>query len=184
MVLLIPFGGHSPRVGRDVFLAPTAVLIGNVTVEEGASVWFGAVLRGDFGAITIGAGSSVQDNVVVHTGADCPTLIGRNVTIGHNATVEGCAIGDGALIGVGAVVLPYAVIGAGSLVAANSVVLERTEIPEGVLVTGAPAKVKGPLQGRARDWTGFAARDYHAMQARYRAEGVDRFAEQPADAHS
>ena len=111
---------------------------------------------------------------MIHSGEDCDTILGNNATLGHNVTVEGCVIGDNTLIGVNAVVLPYSRIGTGSLIAASSLVLERAEIPDYVLVTGIPGKVKGPLEGRARDWTGFAPRDYLKMQARYRAEGIDQ----------
>lgn len=174
MALIIPFGGKTPRLGKDVFLAPTAVLIGDVEIGDHTSVWFGCVLRGDFGAIRVGRNCTLQDNAVIHSGEDCDTVLGDNVTLGHNVTVEGCVIGDNTLIGVNAVVLPYSRIGTGSLIAASSLVLERAEIPDYVLVTGIPGRVKGPLEGRARDWTGFAPRDYLKMQARYRAEGIDK----------
>lgn len=174
MALLIEFDGKKPQIGRDVFLAPTAVLIGAVHVEDNASIWFGAVLRADFGPIFIGAGSSIQDNAVVHSQADFPTRVGRNVTVGHNATIEGCMIGDNSLIGIGAVVLQYTEIGERVLIAANSVVLEHSQIPPRSLVAGAPAKVKKELSGRALEWTEFAVKDYHEIHARYRAQGVDQ----------
>src|SRR5438128_733702 len=119
MALLIEYHSKRPRVADDVFLAPTAVLIGDVTVEAGASIWFGAVLRGDFGAIVIGPGSNVQDNAVIHTGEAQPTVIGANVTIGHGAVLEQCAIGDGAIVSMNATVLPRAVVGGEAMVAAG-----------------------------------------------------------------
>ncbi len=105
MAHFLPFDGKEPQVAPDAFVAPTAVLIGDVVVEEGASVWFGAVLRGDFGRIVVGAGSSVQDNCVVHTNEDLPTIIGQNVTVGHLSLLEGCVIEDGAIVGMGSIVL-------------------------------------------------------------------------------
>src|SRR5919201_4776733 len=110
MALLIAYKGKLPRVADDAFLAPTAVLIGDVTVEAGASIWFGAVLRGEFGPIVVGAGSNVQDNAVIHVGEAWPTTIGVNVTVGHGAVLEGCTIGDGAVLGMNATVLPNATI--------------------------------------------------------------------------
>src|SRR6185295_14746553 len=110
MAFLIEFNGKRPRVADDVFLAPTAVLIGDVTVESGASIWFGAVLRGDFGTIVIGPGANVQDNAVIHVGETWPTHIGANVTIGHGAVLEGCTIGEGAVIGMNATLLPRSTV--------------------------------------------------------------------------
>ena len=161
------FDGKQPRVARDVFVAPSADLIGDVVVEERASIWFGAVLRGDFSSIVIGAGSSVQDNVVVHCAAGLPTVVGRNVTIGHGALLEGCVIEDGAVIGMGAVVLQRARVGSGSMVAAGAVVREGQEIPAGVVAAGAPAVIKKELDGSAREWVESAARQYQELRARY-----------------
>jgi len=174
MAHLIEYNGKKPQIGKDVFLAPTAVLIGDVRVGDNSSIWFGTVLRGDFGPITVGTCCSIQDNAVIHSMGERPTEIGNNVTIGHNATVEGCKIGDNSLIGIGAVVLQYVEIGERVVVAANSVVLERSQIPSHVLVTGAPAKVKKELTGNALDWTSFAIKDYQWLQSRYREQGVDQ----------
>ena len=170
--MIIEFDGKKPRIGKNVFIAPTAVLIGDVEIGGGTSIWFGAVLRGDFGPITIGQNCSIQDNCVIHSGEDHPTKIGNNVTIGHNVTAEGCVVGDNVLIGSGSVVLPYTTIREKTLIAANSTVLERSDFPAGVLVAGSPAKVKRELIGRALDWTQFAIDDYTKMQARYRAQGI------------
>ncbi len=156
-----------PTIAADAFIAPTAVLIGDVVVEEGASVWFGAVLRADFDRIVIGAGSCVQDNAVVHCATDLPTLIGADVTVGHGAMLEGCVVEDGALVGMGAIVLQRARIGAGSMVAAGSVVGEGQEIPRGVLAAGTPAVVKKQLSGSAADWVEKAAKEYQQLRLRY-----------------
>lgn len=165
------FGGREPRIAQDAFIAPSADLVGDVTVEERASIWFGAVLRGDFSSIVIGAGSSVQDNAVVHCAAGLPTAVGRNVTIGHGALLEGCVIEDGAVIGMGAIVLQRARVGRGSMVAAGAVVREGQEIPPGVMVAGAPAVVRKELDGSSRAWVESAAIHYQALRARYLEEG-------------
>jgi carbonic anhydrase/acetyltransferase-like protein (isoleucine patch superfamily) len=164
---LIEFEGKTPVVADDAYLAPTAVLIGDVTVSAGASIWFGAVLRGDNSQIVIGEGSNVQDNCVIHCADGLPTIVGANVTIGHMAMLEGCTIGDGALIGMGAIVLQRARVGAASLVAAGSVVGEGVEIPDGVLAAGTPAKVKKALEGSSRRWVETAAREYQAKRLKY-----------------
>ena len=174
MAHLIEFDGKTPRIGANVFLAPTATLIGDVTVGDNTSIWFGAVIRGDFGVITIGKNCTIQDNSMIHVSDDAPTVIGDNVTIGHGAVVEGCKIGDHSMVGNGAVVLLYVMMGERSVVAANSVVLEHTQIPPLSLFTGAPAKFKKTLEGRALDWTDFAPKNYLWIQAKYRAQGIDK----------
>src|SRR5919205_2305771 len=163
----LPFEDKRPLVADDAFIAPTAVLIGDVVVEEGASVWFGAVLRGDFDKIVVGAGSSVQDNCVVHTNEDLPTLIGQNVTVGHLSMLHGCVIEDGALIGMGSIILDRARIGRRAMLAAGSVVNEGGEIPPEVLAAGAPAQVKKTLDGSSSKWVEIAACEYQTLRLRY-----------------
>ena len=167
MATVIELDGKTPQVADDAFIAPTAVLIGDVTVESGASVWFGAVLRGDNSAIVIGAGSNVQDNCVIHCADGLPTIVGRNVTVGHMAMLEGCVIGDGSLVGMGAIVLQRATVGANALVAAGAVVGEGMEIPDGVLAAGVPATVKKQLAGSSQRWARTAAREYQSKRLRY-----------------
>jgi len=174
MAYLIEFEGKRPRIGRNVFLAPTATLIGDVEVGDDTSIWFGVVVRADFGPIRIGAGSTIQDNSVVHVSSDVPTIIGNSVTLGHGVVVEGCTVGDHCLIGNGAVVLLHVTMGERSVVGANSVVREHTVIEPMSMYVGAPARFKRMLDGRALDWTNFAPADYRHMQARFRAEGIDR----------
>jgi carbonic anhydrase/acetyltransferase-like protein (isoleucine patch superfamily) len=164
---LIEYKGKTPRVAEDAFLAATAVLIGDVTVSAAASIWFGAVLRGDNSRIVIGEGSNVQDNCVIHCADGLPTIVGANVTIGHMAMLEGCTIGDGALVGMGAIVLQRASVGAASLIAAGSVVGEGVEIPGGVLAAGTPARVKKALAGSSQHWVQTAAREYQAKRLHY-----------------
>jgi carbonic anhydrase/acetyltransferase-like protein (isoleucine patch superfamily) len=163
----LSFDSKEPQVAPDAFVAPTAVLIGDVVVEEGASVWFGAVLRADFDRIVVGAGSSVQDNCVVHTNEDLPTMIGPNVTVGHLSLLEGCTIEEGAIIGMGSIVLNRARVGRRVMLAAGSVVNEDAEIPPEVVAAGAPAEVKKELDGSSSKWVEEAAREYQALRLRY-----------------
>jgi carbonic anhydrase/acetyltransferase-like protein (isoleucine patch superfamily) len=163
----LSFDGEEPNVAPGAFVAPTAMLIGDVVVEEGASVWFGAVLRGDFDRIVVGAGSSFQDNCVLHTNEDLPTIIGRNVTVGHLSLLEGCVIEDGAIIGMGSIVLNRARVGRRAMHAAGSVVTEDGEIPPEVLAAGAPAEAKKELDGSFSKWIEGAARKYQALRLRY-----------------
>lgn len=167
MAHFLSFDGKEPQVASDAFVAPTAVLIGDVVVEEGASVWFGAVLRADFDRIVVGAGSSVQDNCVVHTNESLPTMIGQNVTVGHLSLLEGCIIDDEAIIGMGSIVLNRARIGKRTMLAAGSVVDEDGEIPSGVLAAGVPAEVKKELDGSSSKWIDTAAREYQTLRLRY-----------------
>ena len=134
-----------PRIADTAWVADSAQVIGRVELHEGASVWFGAVLRGDNEWITIGRGSNVQDGTVMHTDMGCPLTIGEHVTIGHQAMLHGCTIGDGSLIGIQAVVLNNAKIGRNCLVGAGALVTEGKEFPDGSLIMGAPAKVVGQL---------------------------------------
>lgn len=145
MALILPFNGTSPDISDTAWVAPNATLIGAVTLHENSSVFYGAVLRADVDAITLGAGSNLQDNVTVHCDAGVPTTIGSGVSVGHAATLHGCTIEDDCLIGMGATVLNRSVIGAGSLVAAGTVVLEGTVVPPGSLVAGVPGKVRREL---------------------------------------
>jgi len=137
--------GHEPHVDADAWVAPTATLIGQVSIHAFASVFYGAVLRGDRDAIELGEGSNLQDNVTVHGDPGKPTIVGRGVSVGHNAVLHGCVIEDDCLIGMSATVLNGAVIGRESLVAAGSVVLEGTVVPPRSLVAGVPAKVRREL---------------------------------------
>ena len=174
MATLIPFNGVWPTIADDVFLAPTAVVIGNVTIGAGSSVWFGAVLRGDHptNGIVIGKRCSIQDNCVVHVGDWGPTIVEDDVTVGHGAKFESCTIGRSSLVGMNAVILQEAVVGPECLVAANSVVKEKASIPERSVVAGVPAEVKKTLDGSAAGWIGRSARHYHELSREYLAQGV------------
>lgn len=131
-----------PTIGENVFIAPCATVIGKVSLADNASAFYGAVLRGDAEAISIGPGSNIQDNVVVHATPSYPVRLGTGVSVGHNATIHGCIVADDCLIGMGATIMNGAQIGEGSLIAAGSVVLEGMQIPPRSLVAGVPAKVR------------------------------------------
>ena len=139
---LYALDGIAPQIDPDVgWIAPTAVLVGDVSVGAEAGIWFGVVARGDIESITIGARSNVQENCVLHTDTGYPLVIGNNVTIGHGAIVHGCSIGDNSLIGMGATVLNGAKIGRNCLIGANALVTEHKVIPDNSMVLGAPAKI-------------------------------------------
>lgn len=144
-------GDKVPKVHPTAFIAPTATIVGDVTIHERASVWYGAVVRGDTSYAIVGPGANVQDGAVVHGRAGLPALIGAEASIAHGVVVHGATIGDRALIGNGAQVLDGASVGEGSLIAAGSVVLPETAIPAGVLAAGTPAQVKRPIAGSASE---------------------------------
>lgn len=169
--MIISYRGKTPKIHPSAFVAPTAVLIGDVEVGEESSIWFGAVLRGDNGPIRVGKRTSVQDNAVLHV--TTLTQIDDDVTIGHAAVMEDCHVKRHALIGSNAVLLNGCIIGEGSLIAAGSVVGERTEIPDRVLAAGAPAKVKKAIEGEAAHWIEVAAEEYVALSRSYMSEGIN-----------
>ena len=170
--MFIPFNGKTPHVDPSAFVAPTAVLIGDVVVGPQASIWFGAVLRGDNGPIRIGARTSIQDNAVVHVSEHGGTYIGDDVTVGHAAVMEDCTIEPHALIGSNATLLNGCRIGAGSLIAAGSVVGERAEIPPHMLAAGAPATVKKKIEGEAAHWIEISAAEYVKLSRTYLAQSL------------
>jgi gamma-carbonic anhydrase len=170
MALILPFDGKVPRIGRDVFLAPNATLIGDVEIADGASVWFGAVLRGDIGAIRIGPRTNVQDLACIHlTEGLSETILGADVTVGHGAILHGCTVGDRCLVGMGSVILDNAHIGAGSVIAAGSVVTPRTQVPPGSLVRGAPARVIREVNAAEATLGSDGAAHYLLAARRYRS---------------
>ena len=154
----------------DAYIAPTAVLIGEVEVGAGASVWFGAVLRGDEAAIKIGDGANVQDNAVIHCARDLPTVIEHDASVGHSAQLEGCIVETGAVVGMGATMLQRSRLGAGSLLAAGAVLGEGQAIPPGHMAAGVPATVKKALGGSSGSWVGTTAQHYRDRAVRYRAK--------------
>jgi len=171
---IVSFSGKTPVIGKGAFVAPTATLIGDVEIGDGASVWFGAVLRGDEAAIRIGAHTSVQDNVVIHVYKGHDTIIEDRVTIGHGAILEACLVESGALIGMNAVILNRSKVGANAVVAAGSVVLEDQEVPEATLVAGPPAKMKKRLYGSAKTWSEVSSDAYVRLTREYREQAIGR----------
>ncbi|HEX7716258.1 MAG TPA: gamma carbonic anhydrase family protein [Marmoricola sp.] len=170
-MILLPFAGRTPEVHETAWIAQSAALIGKVRVHADASVWFGAVLRGDIDEIEVGAGSNLQDNVVVHTELGSPAIVGSGVSVGHGAVVHGCTIEDGCLIGMNATVLTRAVVGHDSLVAAGAVVLEGTVIPPRSLVAGVPGKVRRQLTDDEVEALHGNASRYVTRADDYRAQG-------------
>ncbi|MBP0453182.1 gamma carbonic anhydrase family protein [Kitasatospora sp. RG8] len=148
--LIAAVGGRVPSVDPTAFVAPNAVVVGDVTVAAGASVWYGAVIRGDAESITVGAGSNIQDNCTLHADLGFPLVIGERISVGHNAVLHGCTVEDDVLVGMNSTVLNGARIGAGSLVAAGAVVPQGMQVPPGSLVAGVPAKVRRELTEEER----------------------------------
>ncbi len=162
-------GEHVPCLEEGAYVAANATVIGRVVLGRNASVWFGAVLRGDNEPIHVGAGSNVQESAVLHADPGFPLILGDNVTVGHQAMLHGCTIGDGSLIGIQAVILNGAVIGRRSLVAAGAVVTEGKLFPEGSLILGAPAKVARPLSEAEQASLLEAAASYVERRLAYRS---------------
>jgi carbonic anhydrase/acetyltransferase-like protein (isoleucine patch superfamily) len=179
MALVLPFAGKRPRIHPSVFLAPTAVVIGDVTIGAESSVWFGAVLRGDSPdhRVIVGRRTSVQENCVIHVGHWGPTIVGDDVTVGHGAKFECCTIGDRTVIGMNAVILQNARIGSECLIAAGTVVLEGAEIPDRSVVAGVPGKIKKTLEGGAAEWIKGGGQHYVDLSRQYLAEGIGRLPE-------
>ena len=163
---LLSFEGAVPTIDPSAWIAPTATLVGDVCVEAEASVWYGAVLRADFGPIVVRRGANVQDGSVVHGGGDL-VEVGPGATIGHLCVVHGALVGEEALIGNGAVVLDGAVIGRRALVAAGATVSPRTVVPEQTVAKGTPARVVGPLSGTALRWVQDNQRIYRELARRH-----------------
>ena len=154
--------------GNNFYIAETAVVLGKVKLCKDASIWFGAVLRGDTELITIGEGSNVQDGTVIHTDIGFPVDIGKHVTVGHQAMLHGCTIGDGSLIGINAVVLNGAKIVYGCLIASNALVTEGMEVPDGSLVMGSPGKIKGSLDEEKKNGLLLSAQHYVQNYKRFK----------------
>ena len=167
--MIYALDGLAPTLHPDAWVAPDATLIGRVVLEEGASVWFGAVLRGDNEEVRVGAGSNVQDNAVLHTDMGYPLTIGANCTIGHRVMLHGCTVGDGSLIGMGATLLNGARIGRGCLIGAGALITEGKDIPDFSLVMGAPGRVVRALDDVAQARLIASAEGYRANMRRFRA---------------
>ncbi|GHO43695.1 gamma carbonic anhydrase family protein [Ktedonospora formicarum] len=143
---VIGLNGSKPHIAKNVFIAPGAMIIGDVTIQEGASIWYNAVIRGDTAPIIIGPRTNIQDNCTLHVDADAPLTIGADCTIGHNAVVHGATLEDHVLVGMHATILSHARIGAETIIGAQALVSEHKEIPGSTLALGIPAKVVRPLK--------------------------------------
>jgi carbonic anhydrase/acetyltransferase-like protein (isoleucine patch superfamily) len=166
--MIYALDGIQPTIAPSAWVADSASLIGKVVIAAEASIWFGAVIRGDNEEIRVGAGTNVQENCVLHTDMGYPLTIGANCTIGHKAMLHGCTIGDGTLIGMGATVLNGAKIGSGCLIGACALITEGKEIPDGSLVMGSPGKVVRKLDETARVKLLASAANYQANARRFR----------------
>jgi gamma-carbonic anhydrase len=164
------FNGKRPELGRGVFVAETASVIGDVVIGEDSSIWYSTVVRGDVMPIRIGARTSIQDNTVIHVTSDFSgTIIGSDCTVGHSAIIHACTVEDFCLIGMGSILLDGAVIGRGSLVGAGALVTPGTNIPPNSLVIGAPAKVKRTINDKEREQIAYGAQHYVELARRYLA---------------
>ncbi|WP_432496809.1 gamma carbonic anhydrase family protein [Kineococcus gypseus] len=172
--VLLALGERAPHVHPGAWVAPGAVLAGDVHLGEGASVWYGCVLRADGARVEVGASSNVQDGCVAHADEHGPVLIGADVTVGHRAVLHGCVVEDGCLVGMGAVVLTGARLGRGSLVAAGAVVREGTVVPPGSLVAGVPAVVRRELSAQEAARAGEGAGAYRELTRLHRAAAPHR----------
>lgn len=164
------FGDAHPSIAASAWVAESAHVIGDVALAEGASVWFGAVLRGDNTRLQIGARTNIQDGAVLHSDAGQPLTLGDNVTVGHQAMLHGCTVGDGSLIGIQAIVLNGARIGKSCLVAAGAVVTEGKQFDDGWLIVGAPARAVRPLTPEQLEGLARSAAGYVAKAERFRRE--------------
>ncbi|MFP5316154.1 Carbonic anhydrase or acetyltransferase, isoleucine patch superfamily [Arthrobacter subterraneus] len=165
---IIEFSGHTPSVPESVFVAPTASIIGNATFGENSSAFYGVSVRADTATISIGEGTNLQDNVVVHADPGFPATVGNRVSVGHSAVVHGCTIEDDCLVGMSATIMNGATVGTGSLVAAGAIVLEGTQIPPRSLVAGVPAKVRRELTDEELQGVRNNARRYQELAASHR----------------
>jgi len=164
------YAGKKPALGKGVFVAETASVVGDVVIGEQSSIWYGTVVRGDVMPVRIGARTSIQDNTVIHVTSDFSgTTIGDDCTVGHAAIIHACTVEDFCLIGMGSIILDGARIGRGSLVGAGALVTPGTDIPPGSLVIGSPAKVKRPLDDKEREQIRYGAAHYVELARRYLA---------------
>ena len=178
--IIVPFRGMTPKVAESAFIAETAVLIGDVEIRPGASVWYGCVLRGDGNRIRVGRNANIQDGTVVHvnhdpagdyreTGGGMPTHIGANVTIGHSALIHACTLEDGSFVGMRAVVMDLAVVERGAMVAAGALVAPNKRVAAGELWVGSPARRARAVSDQEREMMAYIARHYGELAAEYLA---------------
>jgi len=166
--MIYQLGDRQPRLeGDGHFIAPSASVIGDVTLKQGASIWFNAVLRGDNDLIEIGVNSNIQDGAVLHTDPGIELIVGDNVTVGHQVMLHGCTIGNNSLIGIGSTLLNRSSIGNNCIVGAHSLITERKKFPDGVLILGSPAKVIRELEAAELEFLKYAADVYVQNSQRF-----------------
>lgn len=170
MANIIPYKGHSPNIAGNVFLAPTSVVAGDVEIGEGSSVWFNAVIRGDFQPIRIGKYSNIQDNATIHVMGDTPTIIGDEVIIGHNSIVHCEHIGSHTLVGMGSILLGYSEIGENVVIGAGTMITQHKKIPSNSLVYGSPARIIRGLRDDEIEALHASAMNYQKIAQIYKSE--------------
>ena len=166
--IILPYRGKTPAIDTTAFIAPTAAVIGDVTVGAGSSIWFGAVVRGDFQPITIGQNTNIQDNATIHVMRDVPVHIGNNVLIGHNAVVHCSRVGDNTLIGMGSIVMGYSEIGENVVIGAGTFLPQHKKIPSNSLVFGNPAQIVRALRDDEIEALQEAAENYANLGVEYK----------------
>lgn len=161
------FEGNIPRIDESTYISESVDIIGDVTIEENANIWFGTRLRGDMNKIVIGKNTNIQENTVVHVDKNCPCLIGKDVTIGHGAIIHGCEICDNVLVGMGSIILNNAKIGKNTIIGAGSLITQGKVFPEGVLILGNPAKVVRELSEAEIESIKNSANNYVNLSKKY-----------------
>ncbi|WP_295635347.1 gamma carbonic anhydrase family protein [uncultured Mitsuokella sp.] len=170
MALIMPYESAAPKIDQSVFLAPNATVVGDVTIGEGASVWFGAVIRGDFQPVVIGKNTNIQDNATIHVMYEHPTTIGEGVIIGHNVIIHAKSIGDHSLIGMGSIIMGNTIIGENVIIGAGSIIERDRKIPPNSIVYGRPAQIIRGLRDDEIEALKESALSYREVAAKYKAE--------------
>lgn len=173
--IILPYRGIMPKIASDAFIAPGAVIIGDVEIGSKANIWFGCVVRGDVQSIRIGEGTNVQDGTVIHvTRGDGPTIIGKNITIGHSALLHACTLEDDCFIGMHSTIMDKAVVESGAMVAAGALIAPSKRVPKGQIWAGNPAKYLRDLKDKEAEFIGMSATNYIALAEEYKLPRLRR----------